>query len=76
MSKKKQTEIEPVEVAEVFEEVVEKVKDEKVEEVKEPDRTELIEAFITRQLKAINTMSNPRKAKLAAERVLRNRKEN
>lgn len=70
MAKKKN---EVIEEAVVEEAVVEEIAEEiaKEEPVAEQDKSE---QFVYAQLKAINKMSNPAKAKRLAERVLRNRK--
>lgn len=60
------------EVPEVTEEIIDEPIEEEVIEVAEPKDES--NQFIYAQLKAINKLSNPAKAKRLAERVLRNRK--
>lgn len=84
MAKKKSKPIEEEIIEEVKEtEVAEEVAEEVVEQpiVEEPIEEEVIEVaedkqnqFIFTQLKMINKISNPAKAKRLADRVLRNRK--
>ena len=83
MAKKKKA---PIEVEEVIEEVIEETPVEEVEEVAEEvieepveeAKEEVIEEknnqFLYTQLKMINKISHPAKAKRLSDRVLRNRK--
>lgn len=62
-------------VEEVVEEIVEEVVEEKPE--KKPIKKKVdVDAFINRKLKVINEMTNKAQAKVLAERVIANRKEN
>ena len=66
-------------VEEVVEEIVEEVVEEVVEvkpEKKPMKKTVDVDAFINRKLKVINEMTNKAQAKVLAERVISNRKEN
>lgn len=90
MAKKKSKPIEPevteavIEEEIVTEEIVEEVANEPIEEAVEEVAEEVINEpvvednnsnqFIYTQLKMINKMNNPAKARRLAERVLRNRK--
>lgn len=84
MAKKKKQEA-PAEVIaeEIKEEVIEEVTEEAVseevaeavvEEVIEEAKSDASDQFVYAQLKAINKLNNPAKAKRLADRVLRNRK--
>ena len=77
MAKNKSKPIEPEMIEEAIEEVTEGISEEVALKVAEPIKEtaeDINDAFITRTLKAINSMENPAKAKRLANRLLRKRR--